>query len=646
MDTAGEEPRTAAHADASAPSDPHAWKETWQALLSQASEAEAEVLHATAQLGDLVSSVRGQAAGDIAGQTLPAWGVLQALRARVRSARERDINGCPKGLRTQLRLLRTELQAQAESLSLEEQQLSQALHAAVMRCERCPPAASPPSSTKDAQLGEGTEAASIAAETECPNGGGGASGQGLKLEESSTTRSRRCSSTAPALIAGKGPDEDDEIQSLRAAIAELEARVREAGGERGGWPFVDHAIFVRVARPLSAQIPEVVLQALCSRLPHIERSCHETHLNWFLQHDALQREKRHLLARWRSRLADLARQARDADVANFEEQQRRSEERRRSRSAEQHRRIAYWRRERALGERIAAASLRRVEIDQALLDDERRSKERLQHEATKRAIQEHEATKRALETVAPKASPTTVSTEEKRRISRRNLELLRRKHEACSAVRSRPGSASTMPHRSRKYDHVGSRLLCATESSALRVATRGLEPLEEPEPSRPPQQRLARPVSAPHTRASEHHTPGAPGAEASPSSDEVCAMPADGGGRDGRSPGGGLGNRVAVGSGASAVACLGQARGQVGRRCGHAPRSGMPSTGGSSPPRGYQSPGGRARGPFAESATASPRGGAATDVSSSDCRGNEAGECSMRGSPGAPAEIEVWSLAD
>lgn len=542
-----------------------AWEKTWRGLRAQHEEAHTALAQAIKEVDWLASFSSVHDGIEAPGFLLPSWGTLLSFRRRVgaggreqaprNSEAASSAPAASQELRVQLRQYASELQAETESLYREEQclqrelrghlgqlnsqlcegvdeldheghELEEELQAFSLRCEQWLPSA------KASPSGRRRPAAAHSAGTLRQDRGAGGS-------SSSTPASCRSRCTAPACVAsfgtGDAHEEDEEVRRLRAALAELEASLRAAGGPSGGWTSLDHAAFLRVSRPMCASqnAPELVVQSLCERLPHIDQESIEEHLQWFFQHEAMEAEKRSLLARWRERIAHLADEARAADAADIEAQRHRADQRRRSRSAELRRQLAARSRLRTELAEGALDKLRQAEAEQARVDDERRARERRQRQATKRAIEEHRKKLAEEAAAAQLASPKTsrrslssaapVSAEDRERISRRSSDLLQRKHEAVQAVQSplRPKSASwnsPLPGRRKAYEHVQSRLLCTTEASAMRAAMcttaswvfRSCEPLAEPEPApgaspqRPARRRrLARPSSAPHLRLAE-----------------------------------------------------------------------------------------------------------------------------------------------
>lgn len=285
----------------------------------------------------------------------------------------------------------------------------------------------------------------------------------------------RPASEAPSPCRGAWK-EDAELQKIKAEIAEVDAEVQQSGGEHGGWSSRNHELFVRIFRMFKFQATPTCYARLEERFPGVSEAELADHVRWFARSEAMQAKRRVLLARWRERRMELDKEAEPEDEKNLAAQRRKAEEKDQRQRAEQRRKVAEWRQNRAEEEQRALALQQSLEQEQARQEKERFRQQQKSVKETAEAYRRQRELERQAERQAERgrarsaSSQRNLSQEDRQRIAQRNLELLRKK--LSQAPPPRPRQESPVPHRSRAYDHVESRLYGQTESFVQKITSK------------------------------------------------------------------------------------------------------------------------------------------------------------------------------
>lgn len=283
---------------------------------------------------------------------------------------------------------------------------------------------------------------------------------------------------------------DSVMNEVRKGLSTLEEEAKRAGGPTGGWGEVDHEIFQRVFRVFRRKSSQLVCDRVAERMPHISLDEIEGHVQWFTEHEQRQSAKRHLLAKWRERTADLETEAtRVQEIRAFEEKRRR-EGLKRSRSAGQRQLLWEWRVARAETRKQALALQRDAEHKKAQLEKQRSRRQQKEKESQRKIAHEFRQQRTAAidaeRASAEQSCPwlQRPSPEVKRRIVARNFELLRKCEQAGQTLlRTQSQPVMNIP-KNPAYQHVQGNPYAPTAAMRHRSLTRkskGHAPVE-PEP--------------------------------------------------------------------------------------------------------------------------------------------------------------------
>lgn len=305
-----------------------------------------------------------------------------------------------------------------------------------------------------------------------------------EIVASSCSRSRSAgASPSPRNAAPKS--EDPELCELKSALETLEAEVKSAGGVSGGWNDHDHEMFLRIARMFKMQASPVFFARLEERFPNFSKSYIADHARWLAENEQRQATKRRLLSRWRDRRIEIEREATEAlDMATLEESERKRQASKREQRQrnETKQKLLEWRGRKEAQEEHLAERQRREEEAQARHEREQKRHHQEQRELVEFHRKRREADKK-LRQEEEKANQThtarsrALSQDDKQRIARRSMDVLRRKLQAQGGATPRASTRSPSPMASRQrsvYDHVESRLYDTTESFIGKVKS---EPL-------------------------------------------------------------------------------------------------------------------------------------------------------------------------
>lgn len=287
-----------------------------------------------------------------------------------------------------------------------------------------------------------------------------------------------------------GTQKDPVIEEVRTALAELEEDMKKAGGPLGGWREVDHEIFQRVFRMFRRQSFTIICDRVCERLQSVSHSEVLEHIKCFFVFEKHQSSKRRLLAKWRVRLAHLEEQAALVQELSEDEEKRRSEGLRRSRSADQRIWVGEWRRKQDEIKEHATND-KNDQLQKQAQQQRGWTTKRKQHMQQQQAALEEFRQKRAAaareaenQALAAEFHGADLSPEARKRVRGRNDDMLRKLREqgqTCRRSHSQP--TITTPKKSQSYQHVESKLYAPTKSFIQKMAAaRRLDESREPEP--------------------------------------------------------------------------------------------------------------------------------------------------------------------
>lgn len=279
---------------------------------------------------------------------------------------------------------------------------------------------------------------------------------------------------------------DIVINEVREAISVLEDEIDQAGGLTGGWKDFEHEMFQRIFRMYRKQPSPLLNERMAERLPGMCMDEIAAHVEWFIEFEHRQSAKRKLFARRRERIAQLEQAAFEAQEDADDQERRRREGLKRSRSLDQQRLLGQWRQAREKTEQTAEAMRLSMRQQKAQKQKERAL---MQKEENVKQMQELDrfrkeraaAAAREAEENAASSQRAPVTPDVRRKIKNRNSASLRKlKEETQSMLRQRSEPTLKIP-KNLAYQHIESNVYATTAAFSQRVAARtgGLrEPVE------------------------------------------------------------------------------------------------------------------------------------------------------------------------